>query len=329
MTKARARRAFEAGRAGKFSDLAILIFPKSPPKSMRKMRHGGALPGNRRPPPCVGTTHEGSQMFLQPLFDAVGSLLPGLPALPVPSTEACNPSAIRQQRRAADWNQQLARAYAYQVERAHSPEEAAALEAEYEQRMNEGPDFLHYRRKSDFMEAPEITLDRNARARLMTNFRAMRRGSWETKTKGKHSGVISRTAVSVFEAIMYLAQKYGRLFPSLEGLMHLACCCKQSVVTALNDLERLGFITRHRRKKTIMTPLGLKTVQATNAYEVHEPNTGIGRLALALFTPKSESNNQAARIPNSSPNRGQRKDSTQQGIRKRRQEVLRAVRGAV
>jgi hypothetical protein len=267
-------------------------------------------------------------MSLKPLFDAVGSLLPGLPAPPTPSTEASNPSAIRQQSRAADWNQQLARAYAYQVERANSPEEAAALEAEYQQRMAEGPDFPHYRRKSDFMEAPEVTLDRNARARLMTNFRAMRRSSWETKAKGKHSGIISRTAVSVFEAIMYLAQKYGRVFPSLEGLMHLACCCKQSVVTALGDLERLGFITRHRRRKIIITPLGRKTVQATNAYEVHEPNTGIGRLALALFGQKSESNNLAARESDSSNNRAQSKRSTQQGIRERKREVSRAVGGA-
>jgi hypothetical protein len=267
-------------------------------------------------------------MFLKPLFDAAGSLLPGLPAPPTPSTEADTPPAIRQQSRAADWNQQLARAYAYQVERANSPEAAAALEAEYQQRMAEGPDFLHYRRKSDFMEAPEITLDRNARARLMTNFRAMRRSSWETKAKGKHSGIISRTAVSVFEAIMYLAQKYGRVFPSLEGLMHLACCCKQSVVTALGDLERLGFITRHRRRKIIITPLGRKTVQATNAYEVHEPKTGIGRLALALFVQKSESSNLAARISDSSNNKGQRKNSTQQGIRERKREVSRAVGGA-
>jgi hypothetical protein len=39
---------------------------------------------------------------------------------------------------------------------------------------------------------------------------------------------------------MYLTEKYGRVFPSLEGLAHLARCCKQSVVTALDDLELLG-----------------------------------------------------------------------------------------
>ena len=53
---------------------------------------------------------------------------------------------------------------------------------------------------------------------------------------------------------MYLTEKYGRLFPSLEGLAHLAMCCKQSVVTALADLERLGFITRIRRIRQVRAP---------------------------------------------------------------------------
>jgi hypothetical protein len=48
--------------------------------------------------------------------------------------------------------------------------------------------------------------------------------------KGKHRGVISRTAEAVFEALIYLVEKYGKVFPSLEGLAHLARCCRQSVV---------------------------------------------------------------------------------------------------
>jgi hypothetical protein len=66
------------------------------------------------------------------------------------------------------------------------------------------------------MDAPEINIARNKRVRLMMKFRAMLRGSWKTKAKGKHRGVITRTAEAVFDAIMYLAQKYGRVFPSLE-----------------------------------------------------------------------------------------------------------------
>jgi hypothetical protein len=183
----------------------------------------------------------------------------------------------------ADWNQQLSRAYAYQVRRAITPEEAAQLDAEYEQRMAEGPDFLRYRSKSEFMEAPEISMDRDTRHRLMFKFRAVARGSWKIKDKGKHRGVVTRTAEAVFEALMYLAQKHRRLFPSLQGLAYLARCCRASVATALDDLERLGFITRHRRVRRVQLPLGFRTEQTTNAYEVHEPKTAWGRLACTLF----------------------------------------------
>ena len=64
-------------------------------------------------------------------------------------------------------------------------------------------------------------------------------------------------------------------------------CCKQSVVTALADLERLGFVTRIRRIRQILTPLGFTTRQITNAYVVHEPTTGLGLLVNALFATDS------------------------------------------
>ena len=94
---------------------------------------------------------------------------------------------------------------------------------------------------------------------------------------------------SVFGALMYLTEKYGRVFPSLEGLAHLAMCCKQSVVTAIADLERLGFVTRIRRIRQIKTALGFITRQITNAYRVHEPTRGLGLLANALFATESNS----------------------------------------
>jgi hypothetical protein len=110
------------------------------------------------------------------------------------------------------------------------------------------------------------------------------------KAKGKHRGVITRTAEAVFEALLYLVEKYGKVFPSLEGLAHLARCCRQSVVTALDDLEALGFVTRIRRVRRVETPLGFKVVQTTNAYRVHEPVRGLGLLALLLFGKSTRSN---------------------------------------
>src|SRR5262249_437505 len=95
---------------------------------------------------------------------------------------------------------------------------------------------------------------------------------------------------------MYLTEKYGRVFPSLEGLAHLAMCCKQSVVTALADLERLGFVSRIRRIRRIMTPLGFTTRQITNAYRVHEPRSGLGLLAMCVFASESNSWTPSAHI---------------------------------
>jgi Helix-turn-helix domain len=130
---------------------------------------------------------------------------------------------------------------------------------------------------------PLVTLDRNERVRLMWKFRMLTRRSWVAKESGRHRGVITRTAESVFGALLYLTEKYGRVFPSLEGLAHLSMCCKQSVVTAIANLEALGFVTRIRRIRRITTPLGFTTRQITNAYRVHEPVSGLGLLATLVF----------------------------------------------
>jgi len=127
----------------------------------------------------------------------------------------------------------------------------------------------------------------SSRMRLVWKFRTLCRRSWVHKGTGRHRGVISRTAESAFFALMYLTEKYGRVYPSLEGLAHLAMCCKQSVVTALADLERLGFVTRIRRIRQIKTPLGFATRQITNAYRVHEPASGLGLLATLVFAAES------------------------------------------
>ena len=118
-------------------------------------------------------------------------------------------------------------------------------------------------------------------------FRALCRRSWEAKAPGKHRGAITRAMESTFLALMYLAEKYGRVYPSLVGLGHLALCCKDSVVDALAELEKLGFVTRIRRLKQVDTALGFKTVQATNAYLVHEPTSGLGLLAIRMFNTES------------------------------------------
>lgn len=188
----------------------------------------------------------------------------------------------------------LSRAYAFQAQRARSAEELAALDAQYQQRMEEGPDFTQYRSKSQFGAAPPHRQDRNAIVRLRYTFNSMARGAWKQRQKGKHRGIITRTCKDVFNALLTLAETYDRLFPSLECIGRMAQCCKQSVVTALKVLEGLGFITRHRRLRMVETALGRKAEQDTNGYELHLPRSSWGALAVALFTTKSESKSWSA-----------------------------------
>jgi hypothetical protein len=73
-------------------------------------------------------------------------------------------------------------------------------------------------------------------------------------------------------------------------------CCKQSVVTALDDLERLRFVTRIRRIRQVQTPLGFITRQITNAYRMHEPASGLGLLATLVFATESSFCNPSAHV---------------------------------
>ncbi len=235
-------------------------------------------------PQFVGTTELDHQ---HPLFDKL------------PTDRQPVSRAIRARTRAADWEKQIARAFLYVHGRAQTPDEAAELERLYEAALDEGPDFIHCRGKSEIKDAPEINLDANGITKLMVGFYAMCRNAWTRKGRGKHRGLVSRCAEEVFKALVHLATKHRRLFPSIKGLAYLARCCPQSVSDALNQLEALGLVTRHRRLKRVMTPLGFKTVQNTNAYELHPPKTGLGKLAEAMFGRKkpmetTESNNSRA-----------------------------------
>jgi hypothetical protein len=210
----------------------------------------------------------------------------------------------RSKRREANWRQQLARALQYALGK--SPEQAAVLIAEYERREGEGPEFTRQRPDSVITEAPMVHLDRNERIRLVWKFRTLCRRSWQAKAPGKHRGAITRAMESTFLALMYLAEKYGRVYPSLLVLGHLAMCCKQSVVDALAELQKLGFVTRIRRLKQVDTALGFKTVQTTNAYLMHEPTSGLGLLAIRMF--HAESGYPAASEAYSSNLKGERCD---------------------
>lgn len=237
-------------------------------------------------------------MFQKPLGAALAaSMLPaGQEAAP---RRERSPRGRRAEQSAADHAAALSRAFAYQQGRARSTEELTALWEEYEHRMQAGPDFLRVRAKSEFREAPPHQLDREQRARLRFLFNSMGRGMWHARKCGKHRGAITRTGKDVMGALLFLAERYPRLFPSLLRLASLAQCCKQSVVAALAMLERLGWLTRHRRVRRRASAFGPEMVQDTNAYELHVPGNKLGVMALSLFTTQPESKSWAATDPES------------------------------
>lgn len=209
------------------------------------------------------------------------------------------PRGRRGQQVAADHAAALGRAYAYAMQLARTDDEREEATRAYEHRMAEGPDFTRARSKSDFREPPPHKLDRNEVARLKVAFDTMCRGMWRVKDAGRHRGAISRTTRDVFHALLFLAQRHNRLFPSLARLATLAQCCTQSVVTALARLEEFGFLTRHRRLKRLRGVMGLETAQDTNAYEVHWPRRGWGVIGLDLFGTVADSKSWRANSPES------------------------------
>jgi hypothetical protein len=150
-----------------------------------------------------------------------------------------------------------------------------------------GRDRCHYRRGSRFfLDAPKNNLDRNFVARIWFVANVIERKSWAARAKGKHGGALGPVAMEVLKTLLFVIKKVdGRLYPSLEALAMLSRKSKQSVVTAIGVLERMDFITVHRRAKRIQTPIGIRVVQDSNAYEFHLPTKGLGAIAMALFCP--------------------------------------------
>lgn len=175
--------------------------------------------------------------------------------------------------RAARWRRDVARAASYFLDRASTPESRAEIEAAYEAALAEGPDFCRYRRGSQFMEAPQVTTDRNVLARIAFLADALERRTWAVRAKGKHGGVLGRSGLTVLRVLLFVvSRREGRLYPSLETLARLARMSVPTVVSALKRLAIFGFVTVYRRIKRIRTALGIKVVQDSNAYTTGLPS---------------------------------------------------------
>jgi hypothetical protein len=206
------------------------------------------------------------------------------PELATGSPDSDTQTGARSKRREAAWRSDLTRAWGYWRGKTHSEHEAARVDASFEQQLAEGPDFIRYRRGSDFREAPKVHLDGNAVAKLMATYRAIERGSWKTKAKGKHGGALGRPALRLLETFLFVLYRPGKaLCLSYDSIAAAAMLSRRCVVEAMQHLARLGLITIHRRVKRIKTELGFKVVQDCNAYDLHPPR-GLGALAVQLFT---------------------------------------------
>jgi len=161
----------------------------------------------------------------------------------------------------AEWHSEAYKAAA-ECERLHRTE-AEKIDAELAAR-GAGK----FRRESGFKNPPKNNLDRNFVARVWFVAKMIEQKSWNCRAKGKHGGSIGAVGLEVLRTLLFVIKKVdGRLYPSLEAMAQLSRKSKQAVVTAIKVLERMGFITVHRRVKRIRTPHGVRVVQDSNAYE--------------------------------------------------------------
>lgn len=197
-------------------------------------------------------------------------------ALPIDAPHERSTKA-RNGRRALKWREQLERDTGAAMERAHTFEQRDAVEAAHAEEVALGPDWPKIRRGSEY-RTPAACRDRNALARLLVYFTRLEREKWtKDRAVANHEArrvrrSIGRTVRPVLVALIGLARRFEHVFPSLERLASLALCSRRAVVTALATLGELGLVVVHRRRKRIVTALGMpREAQATNCYQIIEP----------------------------------------------------------
>lgn len=184
--------------------------------------------------------------------------------------------SARSRNRAAAWRRDISQWREFQIGRARSDGERQAIEREYTERMEQGPDFTGHHTKSTFNEPPLQKITDDQRRELLRAFDAVRRWSWINGRKARGQA-ISRAYREVLSALIALAQRHGRVFPSYERLAAMACCSRSTVWRAINWLKAWGLLDWERRLKRASTRLGTKVQQTSNAYRIAETLVELGR----------------------------------------------------
>jgi hypothetical protein len=100
-----------------------------------------------------------------------------------------------------------------------------------------------------------------------------RRLDMHTSRKGRHGGIIGRSALAVLSVLIFdfLDYSSGRLDPSHAAIARKARMCERSVLNALQKLRSLGILNWLRRCHKERGPWGVRFKQDTNAYVITAP----------------------------------------------------------
>ena len=141
------------------------------------------------------------------------------------------------------------------------------------------PNHLRPRREKVFGPARGISLDRNAKTRIIVFAKA-----WNAKHRqpGQHRGPLTRAYHEVLEALLwgFHNSKSGQCFPSYEAIAEKAQCCRDTVYEAIRALERAGILTWvNRIVREQVRELDLfgkwasrwRIVRTSNAYVFRDP----------------------------------------------------------
>src|SRR4051794_16168034 len=92
----------------------------------------------------------------------------------------------------------------------------------------------------------------------------------KTSRKGRHGGMVGRSALTVLSVLIFDFLDYatGRLDPSHAAIARKARMCERTVQNALNRLRSLGILTWLRRCHKEFGPWGVQHHQDTSAYQL-------------------------------------------------------------
>lgn len=140
---------------------------------------------------------------------------------------------------------------------------------------------LRPRREKVFGDGPALSLDRNAKARVMARARALLRRT----EPGKHYGALTAKALAVLQVLLWKFHnaRGGLCFPSYERIAEAAGCARSTVAEAIKALEDAGIlswvnrITRIRDKELDLFGQWVtrwRVIRTSNSYRFRDLGAG-------------------------------------------------------